>query len=63
MTELEQERDDTTNDDNLEEIRTIPAATTPSPTAQEEAMICDVQRILGRLVGKAAQLLGMLSAL
>ena len=58
--ELQQEWDDATNDTNLEGVRTIPPAATASPTAQEEAIICDVQRILGRLVGKASQLLGKL---
>lgn len=43
--ELQQESDDVTNDTNLDEVRTIPAAMTTSPTAQEEAMICDVERL------------------
>ena len=42
------------------EVRSIPAASTASPTPQEEAMICDIQRLLSRLVGKAPQLIGML---
>ena len=58
--ELQQEWDDATNNTNLDEVRTIPAAATASPTTQEEAMICDVQRLLARLIGKASQLLGML---
>ena len=40
-------------------MKSVPAATTTTPSDQEEAIICDVQRILGRLVGKALQLLGM----
>ena len=48
--ELQQESDDATNDTNLDEVRTIPAASTASPTAQEEAMICDVQRLLTRMM-------------
>ena len=58
--EPQQEWDDATDDTNFEGVRTVPVATTTIPTAQEEAIICDVQRILGRLVGKASQLLGML---
>ena len=34
---------------NLEEVKTIPVAAA-SPTAQEEAMICDLQRILGSYI-------------
>ena len=38
-------------------LKRLPVATTTTtPTPQEEAIICDVQRILGRLVGKASQL-------
>ena len=55
--ESQQEWHDATDDTNFEEVRTVPVATT---TTSEEAIICDVQRILGRLVGKASQLLGML---
>ena len=58
--ELHQEWNDATDDTNFEAVKTVPAATTTTPTAQEEPIICDVQRILGRLVGKASQLLGML---
>ena len=58
--ESQQEWDDATDDTNFEEVRTVPVATTTTPSAQEEAIICDVQRILGRLVRKASQLLGML---
>ena len=58
--ELQQERDDAADDTNLDEVRTVPAAATASPTTQEETMICDVQRLLARLIGKASQLLGML---
>ena len=58
--ELQQEWDDATDDTNLDEVRTIPAAGTASPTTQEETMMCDVQRLLSRLIGKASQLLGML---
>lgn len=47
--------------DDLDEVRTIPAAATASPTTQEETMICDIQRLLARLIGKASQLLGMLA--
>ena len=54
--ESQQEWDDAT--DNAE-VRTVPVATTTTP-AKEEAIICDVQRILGRLVEKALQLLGVL---
>ena len=58
--ELQQEWDDATNDTNLDEVRTIPASATASPTIQEETMICDVQRLLARLIGKASQLVGLL---
>ena len=58
--ELQQEWDDATNDTNLDEVRTILAAAAASPTTQEEAMICDIQRLLARLIGKASQLLGKL---
>ena len=57
--ELQQEWNDATDDTNFEAVKTVPAATTTTPTAQEEAIICDVQRILGKLVGKASQLLGI----
>lgn len=40
--ELQQEWNDATDDTNLEEVRTISAATTAFPTTQEETMICDV---------------------
>ena len=58
--EMQQEWNDATDDTNLEAVKNVPAATTTTPSVQEEAIICDVQRILGRLVGKASQLLGML---
>ena len=58
--EMQQEWNDATDDTNLETVKNVPAATTTTPSDQEEAIICDVQRILGRLVGKASQLLGML---
>ena len=58
--EIQQEWNDATDDTNLEAVKSVPAATTTIPSDQEEAIICDVQRILGRLVGKASQLLGML---
>ena len=55
--ESQQAWDDGTDDTNFEEVRIVPVATTTTPTAQDEAIICNVQRILGRLVGKALQLL------
>ena len=57
--EIQQEWNDATDDTNLEAVKSVPAATTTTPGDQEEAIICDVQRILGRLVGKASQLLGI----
>ena len=58
--EMQQEWNDATDDTNLEAVKNVPAATTTTSSDQEEAIVCDVQRILGRLVGKASQLLGML---
>ena len=40
--ELQQEWNDATDDTNLDEVRTIPAAATASPITQEETMMCDV---------------------
>ena len=41
--ELQQEWNNATDDTNFEVVKTVPAATTTTPTAQEEAIICDVQ--------------------
>jgi len=63
IAELQQEWEDATDDTNLQEVRSIPAASTASPTPQEEAIICDIQRVLSRIVGKAPQLIGKLNTL
>ena len=46
---------DATNDECLEEVRDIPAA---KESVIDPAMICDIQRALSRLVGKAPELIG-----
>ena len=63
VAELQQEWQDATNDTNLQEVRSIPVASIASPTPQEEAIICDIQRVLSRIVGKAPQLISKLNAL
>ena len=56
--ELQQEWNDATDDTNFEVVKIVPAATTTNTTAQEEAIICNVQ--VDYVVGKASQLLSML---
>ena len=45
---------DALSEDNLEDVRSIP----PSSQAIDKQMMCDIQRLLGRLIAKAEQLLG-----
>ena len=40
---LQQEWNDATDDTNFEVVKIVPAAATTNPTAQEEAIICNVQ--------------------
>ena len=46
---------DATDNEGLEDIRSTP--TTNSDVDQQ--MLCDIQRVVSRLVGKAPQLIGM----
>ena len=46
---------DTTDDKGLEEVRSTPTIN----NNVDQQMICDIQRAVGRLVGKASQLIGM----
>ena len=55
FTEQQGAWDDATNDEGLEEIRGVP---TIPPHNIDMAMLCDIQRIVSRLVGKASQLIG-----
>ena len=45
---------DTTDNEGLDETRSIPHTT----TEVDQHMICDIQRAISRLVGKAPQLIG-----
>ena len=46
---------DATNDEGLEEVRSTPTINNDV----DQQMICDIQRAVGRLIGKASQLIGM----
>ena len=46
---------DATNDEGLEEVRSTPTINNDV----DQQMICDIQCAVGRLIGKASQLIGM----
>ena len=53
------EWNDATDDTNFKVVKTVSTAIIKLPLPKRK-IICDVRGILGRLVGKASQLLGML---
>ena len=46
---------DATSNEGLDDVRNLPSV---PPKDIDMAMICDIQRIVARLVGKASQLIG-----
>lgn len=46
---------DATDDEGLEEVRSTPTINNDV----DQQIICDIQRAVGRLIGKASQLIGM----
>ena len=46
---------DATDNEGLEEVRSTPTINNDV----DQQMICDIQRAIGRLIGKASQLIGM----
>ena len=55
MSQLQEDWYDCTNDKDLDEVRHI----SDKPlTTLDEAMICDIQRVVARLAEKAPQLIG-----
>ena len=57
LTEQEEAWADATSSEGLENVRDIP---TVPPQNIDMAMICDIQQIVSRLVGKASQLIGII---